>query len=206
MIHAYHVVMVTYGAWLPNDPRGSWSDFVAAWELYRFGRVPRGPVTGSLSQQPQLADQRQQIQRALKYPAVQFSGKQARAVGMGFANAAAKNQITIWACSILPEHVHLILARCAKSCETMTNFLKGEATKELNHQELHPLAMYRENGTAPKPWARKHWQVYLDSEQAIEAAIAYVVDNPQKEGMPQQSWRCVSPFAGIESNIVTYPT
>ncbi|MCX7422584.1 MAG: hypothetical protein NT013_23995 [Planctomycetia bacterium] len=205
MIHGYHVIIVTYGSWLPNDPRGSWSDFVAAWELYRFGRVPRAPANGSLSNNPQLAIQRGQIQRSLKYPAVQFTGQQARAVGNGFLNAANKNRITIWACSILPEHVHLVLGRCAKSCETKTNFLKGEATKELNKQNLHPLAAHSKDGRTPTPWAKKHWQVYLDSEQAIENAMAYVLDNPEKEGKPRQTWPCVTPFTGIESNIVSYP-
>ena len=206
MIHGYHVIIVTYGSWLPNDPRGSWSDFVAAWELYRFGRVPAAPATGSLHTQPQLAVEREQIQRSLKYPAVQFTGEQARAVGMGFLTAATKNKITLWACSILPEHVHLVLGRCAKSCETKTNFLKGEATKELNNQELHPLAAHRQHDATPTPWARKHWQVYLDSGQSIENAIAYVVDNPVKEGKPLQTWQCVTRFTGIESNIVAYPT
>ncbi len=34
---AYHVIFGAYGFWLPNDPRGSWSDFVAAWELFLAG-------------------------------------------------------------------------------------------------------------------------------------------------------------------------
>ena len=34
-----HVIITAYGFWLPNDPRGSWSDFVGAWELLRFGRA-----------------------------------------------------------------------------------------------------------------------------------------------------------------------
>lgn len=37
MIHAYHFILSAYGFWLPNDPRGSWSDFVGAWELFRYG-------------------------------------------------------------------------------------------------------------------------------------------------------------------------
>src|SRR5437899_6098149 len=41
MVLASHVIFTTYGFWLPNDPRGSWSDFVAAWELFRAG----GPAT-----------------------------------------------------------------------------------------------------------------------------------------------------------------
>lgn len=205
MIHGYHVIIVTYGSWLPNDPRGSWSDFIAAWELYRFGRVPRAPAIGSFAERPELAQRRAVIQESLKYPVVQWTGQQARAVGIGFANAIVKNRITVWACSILPEHVHLVLGRGAKSCEQMTNFLKGEATKELNRQSLHPLAGFMEDGRPPTPWARKHWQVYLDSEQSIENAIGYVLENPIKEGKPAQRWPWITPFAGIESNIVSYP-
>ena len=37
MIHGYHVILPMYGFWLPNDPRGSWSEFVRKWELTRFG-------------------------------------------------------------------------------------------------------------------------------------------------------------------------
>ena len=45
-----HVIITTYGFWLPNDPRGSWSDFVGAWELLRYGRSTEGddpPVGGA---------------------------------------------------------------------------------------------------------------------------------------------------------------
>lgn len=30
MVLAYHVIFGAYGFWLPNDPRGSWSKFVAS--------------------------------------------------------------------------------------------------------------------------------------------------------------------------------
>ena len=33
----YHVIFSAYGFWLPNDPRGSWSDFVGSWDLFRAG-------------------------------------------------------------------------------------------------------------------------------------------------------------------------
>ena len=49
MIHGYHAIFGAYGFWLPNDPRGSWSDFVGAWELFRFG-----PTTKSLERKTEL--------------------------------------------------------------------------------------------------------------------------------------------------------
>jgi len=44
MVRAYHVIFGMYGFWLPNDERGSWSDFVGSWELL-----------GSVKQQPSVS-------------------------------------------------------------------------------------------------------------------------------------------------------
>lgn len=33
MVLGFHVIFSAYGFWLPNDPRGSWSDWVRKWEL-----------------------------------------------------------------------------------------------------------------------------------------------------------------------------
>ena len=41
MVLGYHCVFTAYGFWLPNDPRGSWSDFVRKWELVRFGKTTK---------------------------------------------------------------------------------------------------------------------------------------------------------------------
>ncbi len=47
MIVGYHIIFGMYGFWLPNDPRGSWSDFVGSWELYRFGLDPSPAIDRS---------------------------------------------------------------------------------------------------------------------------------------------------------------
>jgi hypothetical protein len=41
MVRWHHLIITAYGFWLPNDPRGSWSDFVGAWELLRFGEATK---------------------------------------------------------------------------------------------------------------------------------------------------------------------
>ncbi len=41
MILAARLIFSAYGFWLPNDPRGSWSDFVRPWELLRFDRATK---------------------------------------------------------------------------------------------------------------------------------------------------------------------
>jgi len=37
MIAGHHLVFGVYGFWLPNDPRGSYSDFVGSIDLYLAG-------------------------------------------------------------------------------------------------------------------------------------------------------------------------
>jgi REP element-mobilizing transposase RayT len=205
MIHGYHVIWGAYGFWLPNDPRGSWSDFVGSWELARFGRASRSIERRDVN--PAQWDAWRAVAiKALRFPPVQLTGPQARAVGRGFAVGARKSRLTIWACSILPEHVHLVVARHTYKVEQVCNLLKGEATKQMKAESLHPQQRFQHGGgTLPSLWAQGQWRVYLDSEQSIEAAIHYVEQNPLKEGKPPQKWFFVTPFAGLEqSGWTTY--
>jgi REP element-mobilizing transposase RayT len=206
MVYGYHVIWGTYGFWLPNDPRGSWSDFVYSWELARFGKATKS-VERIEVDVAQWARWRAEAQQALKYPAVVLSGEQARSVGHGFANGVRKSRYCIWACSILPEHVHLVIARHTYEVEKIANLLKGEATKQLKAESLHPQARFvGADGKFPSLWAEGQWKVFLDNEEAVDAAIRYVEDNPGKEGKPRQKWSFVTPFAGIEkAGWVTYP-
>ncbi|MEQ8785456.1 MAG: hypothetical protein RIC55_04125 [Pirellulaceae bacterium] len=207
MIHGYHVILPMYGFWLPNDPRGSWSDFVRKWELVRYGKATRSldrREATELSERERR--QREAASDSLDYPAVSIDGRQALAIARGFAEQTPKSNYTIWACSILPEHTHLVIARHRYKVEQIANLLKGAATNRINEEGLHPLAQYAKPGKRPpRMWASQQWKVYLDSEQAIEDAIHYVEENPEKEGKTRQTWSFVAPFAGVtRSGWTTY--
>src|SRR6059058_115899 len=103
MIVGYHVIFSTYGFWLPNDPRGSWSQFVGSWELLRYGRATKTDQRGSLARRPHDRAMRLEAKGALKYPPVQFNGVQARAVARGFARYVESADLPVWACAILPD-------------------------------------------------------------------------------------------------------
>ncbi len=205
MIHGYHVIFGTYGFWLPNDPRGSWSDFIYAWELARFGKATKS-VDRVDVEPTEYAVWRANALRALTYPPVSLNGVQSRAVGEGFAKFSSNSKLGIWACSILPEHVHLVVGRHRYKMEIAANLLKGAATKRLKDVGLHPMSAYKqEDGRVPHMWAKHQWIVYLESEQAIENAIEYVEANPVREGKPTQRWNCVIPFTGISTaGWITY--
>src|SRR4051812_40638073 len=98
MIIGYHLIMTAYGFWLPNDPRGSWSDFVRSWELLRFGPATKVDTTHSVAGRKHDFKLRRAAKKALKDPEVHFSGVQARSVGNGFAEFAKRSGLTIWAC------------------------------------------------------------------------------------------------------------
>ena len=53
-------------------------------------------------------------------------------------------------------------------------------------------------------WAQRLWKVYLDTPEAIEAAILYVEENPVKEGKPPQIWHCVTPYRCLDLGWITY--
>ncbi len=206
MIHGYHVILPHYGFWLPNDPRGSWSDFIASWELVRFGKTTRQLEQRTLSQlSSEELTLRDEMRNALRFPPVTLTGKQALSVAKGFQTQATKSGYLIWACAILPEHTHLVIARHKYKVEQMANLLKGAATTQLNADDLHPLAQCVKPGERPPGmWARHHWKVYLDSDEQIENAIGYVIANPLKEGKRQQAWKWITPYRGLEAGWTTY--
>src|SRR5687768_5402121 len=129
---AYHVIITAYGFWLPNDPRGSWSDFVGAWELLRFGGpATKVDTTQSVAHIDHDRAHRADMKQHLQYPEAHFTGIQARAIGAGFAKAAREASYSIFACAILPEHCHLIIARHERHIGRISGHLKARATQQL---------------------------------------------------------------------------
>jgi len=194
---AYHLIITAYGFWLPNDPRGSWSDFVRAWELFRFG----GPATKtterrSVAKRGHDIAKRLEAKKHLARHAVEFTGAQALAISRGFADYARRTGLIIHACAILPKHAHLVVARHTCSIEHVARLLKSAATTQLMQIGMHPFVDFRyRDGTLPTPWARKQWSVYLNNFDEIRRAIDYVESNPTREGKRRQSWSFVTPFS-----------
>jgi REP element-mobilizing transposase RayT len=196
MVLGYHVIFSTYGFWLPNDPRGSWSDFVGSWELLRYGPATKTTERRSVAYRAHDRAERLAAKGALKYPPVNFTGVQARAVARGFAGYLDGTGVSVWACAILPDHVHLVTGRPGTTVERLVIQLKGAATRELEREGIHPLAAHRcERGRVPKCWARGQWKVYLDADD-VTRAIRYVEDNPSKEGKTKQGWSFVTAYRG----------
>jgi REP element-mobilizing transposase RayT len=134
--------------------------------------------------------------KALVYPEVIFDGHQALSVARGLAAMAAKSNYVIHACAILPSHVHLVVVRHHYPIEQVVRLLRQAATRQLVQDGLHPFSsLRRENNRLPSVWAHDFWKTFLYEEDDVRRAVAYVEENPAKEGKRPQHWWFVTPLA-----------
>lgn len=179
MIIGYHAIFTTYGTWLPNDPRGSYSKEIYKAELAEPGRIQYG------RQNPQPGRERVRRFRAaamprLSRPPYYITNATRASVAEGFATVTERLRLTVLACSIMNDHVHLLVLRSKYRIEYLVNQFKGAATSNLKLNKT--------------PWTRKAWKVFIDDEEALEAAAAYIEANPMAAGLRPQRWEFVSPL------------
>ena len=183
MIVAYHSIFCGYGFWLPNDPRGSWSDFVGSWELF----CAAGPATTcdtrhSLAAREHNAATRAAGKLALMHPPMRFNPRQIESIAAGFAHVCTETGCSVLACAIMPDHVHIVIRRHPRMIESLVAHLKSRATKQLTQDGLRP----------DQPiWARRGWNRFLDAAD-VAGAIRYVNNNPIKAGLQTQNWPFVT--------------
>src|SRR5438552_17762491 len=132
MVLGHHVIFGAYGFWLPNDPRGSWSDFVGAWELYKFGgAATRTNEKRSLAHDSHDVRLRRETKQHLLYPVVRFNDRQRELISGGFAQAVEEGQYGVHALCIGHDHSHAIVARHERTIEQIAKHLKSKATMAL---------------------------------------------------------------------------
>ena len=197
MFLGFHFIFSAYGFWLPNDPRGSWSTTIRRFDLLKFDPATKVNTTRSVAATPHDYRKRLQAKQALRYPPVQFNGRQASAIATGFAHNAAKQGYALHALAIMPDHAHLLMRWNATDVDRIATQFKARATSKLNDAGLNPMAAYpRKNGTLPSPWARNHWCPFIRTQEHMHAAIRYVENNPIKAGFKPQRWKIVTPYTG----------
>jgi REP element-mobilizing transposase RayT len=195
MVLAYHLVFSAYGFWLPNDPRGSGSSIVLSEALREYGPATKVTTRHSVASKPHDIALRLEAKTALQYPPVLFNDEQCRAIGRGFGEFVKRSGVIVWACAIMADHVHLVIARHRYKVEQMANLMKGAATSALLFEGLHPFQEYRDKrGKVPHCWGGGEYKVFLNTVEEILQRIRYVEDNPVKEGRLRQMWEFVTPF------------
>jgi REP element-mobilizing transposase RayT len=191
---AYHVTLSTYGFWLPNDPRGSWSTEVRSPGLRPFGPATTVSDRRSVAHATHNITLRLRAKKSLKYPAVRFDGLQALSVANGFAKQVRKSGYIIHACAILPSHVHLVIRRHSYDISQIVRLLRQSATMQLLSDGRHPFAAIRTPKRLVSVWGQSYWEDWLYKTEDVPRFIKYVENNPVKEGKRRQRWSFVVPF------------
>lgn len=179
MIIAYHAVFTTYGTWLPNDPRGSYSGKIYNEELSALGATRYGRQCPQPPRDKLLRFWTDSLPCISRKPF--FINDHSRpAIAAGFTRVIQKLKLMAPACAIMNDHVHILVLRSKYSIEYLVNQLKGAATAELKLKQT--------------PWTRGCWKVFINDTESLAAAADYIRANPAAAGLADQSWDFVTPF------------
>ena len=187
MVLAYHLVWTLYGSWLPNDPRGSMSRFIASDPIAELGAIHYGRKRV----QPPSRTIREFYREAadkLAHPLLTLGPSDVSIVARAFAETIRSRSYTCYACAIMRDHVHLVTRKHKDKAEQMIEQLQ-QASRTLliesgSREPDHPV------------WGGPGWVVYLDAVEDIERTIRYVENNPGKSRQPRQTHAFVTPYDG----------
>jgi REP element-mobilizing transposase RayT len=187
VVIAHHLVWTVYGTWLPNDPRGSGSQYVATEVLAELGPLHYGRKRN----QPHPHAVREFYDRAeprLVFPVIRFDSKQIEIVAAALGEVIQKERYTCFAAAVLPDHVHLVIRKHRDRAETMIETLQESTRLRLSTCDFippdHPV------------WTKGGYKRFLDSPEAVRTVIRYVENNPVKSALPPQRWPFVTPYNG----------
>lgn len=185
VILASHLVFSGYAHWLSNDPRGSGSIETRKDELRDLGDVHQGRK----HIQPHRDELRQFHRNAkgrLDHEIVWFQEQHRTVIGNAVGSAAQNRGYTLWACAVCSNHAHVVVRSHRDRSELIWDNLSISATDALRKAGLvaadHPV------------WSHRIYKVFLYTSDDVLGRIDYVEQNPEKEGLPRQSWSFVTTY------------
>jgi REP element-mobilizing transposase RayT len=194
MAIATHCIWGAYGFWLPNDPRGSGSTFVGSHAIWEAGgEATLVHASRSLAHQNHDRQLRMAGKVALRKPAMRFTDAHINAIGVGFAAAVRIGNYNLYACAIMPDHVHIVAGHPPDLAAKIVAHLKSFGTKEINRRGLNPYAALQ-GRDGQRVWADRFRHVFLSAAD-LPRCVQYVRDNPIKAGLPAQNWNFLRAWA-----------
>jgi len=187
IVIAYHLIWTAYGWWLPNDPRGSTSRAIATDLLAELGELHYGRK----KVQPASHEIREFYERAvplLKFALLEFRTEEIQGIAAAFSSSMSCNQYTCYACTIMPDHVHVLIRKHRHKAEEMV----------ANLQQASRLRLCRSGLRSPDHpvWGGPGWKVFLDDPDGVYRTIRYIEANRSKLGLARQRWDFVKDYDG----------
>jgi REP element-mobilizing transposase RayT len=187
MVLAHHLILMGYGHWLPNDPRGSWSSKVESDRLKELGK----PHWGRNKVQPskdQLREFHQCAERELAYPQLWLDPLQRAMIAGAVGEVIAEHKLTCWACALLPNHAHLLVRAHRLEGEQMLALFKDRARKMLANRSFAP--------SDHPVFSAAKGDVFKYTPAEIRSCITYIWDNFRKHRVPPQRYPFVTEYDG----------
>ncbi|OQA02724.1 MAG: hypothetical protein BWY69_00898 [Planctomycetes bacterium ADurb.Bin401] len=139
----YMLTWRTYGTWLQGDERGYIKD-------------------------GQLLNQNQKLEQAnkenLKKEPIEFNAMQIEAVKKSIIQEAKRLNQKIYALSVLPNHIHLLVEKIDESIESTAAFYKTTAR----------ISLYK-NGLEGKIWAKGYDKRYIFTQEELLNRMVYIL-------------------------------
>jgi REP element-mobilizing transposase RayT len=139
-----------------------------------FGSATKVKTRSSVASAPHDRRLRLEAKKALKHSEVRLTGRQALSVAKGFREVVERAACEVYACAVLPGHVHLVIGELRYPVERFVNRLKGAATRQLIADGLHPFMNRAEKAEIPTVWGRGLRKVFLNNEAELRQRINYV--------------------------------
>jgi REP element-mobilizing transposase RayT len=162
-LFALHITWTCYGTRLPGDKRS----YVSNTLLPKRGYVPKQNIPGT----PYSVNNRYAKTQAAalqKWPTVLLTADQAVAAAQSLVEAAGKRGWRILRGTVMANHIHVVVTDCPADGEAVRRVLKGNSQAALSKRQ----------GRCRKWWTQGGSDRYKHGQDAIEAAIRYVADQP----------------------------
>jgi REP element-mobilizing transposase RayT len=187
IIIGHHLILHGYGHWLPNDPRGSGSTGIRDEKLEDLGPVH----TGRKKQQPpheKLREFRRAAEPLLDFELLWFDDAKRQALAESIEETIRSNGYTVWACAVMRNHIHLCVRRHRDDAKTIWGKFAEQTIAGLrlfaNVPPLHPI------------WSQRPYKVFLYTPDDVRRVVAYIENNPAKDGLAPQSYSFVTRYDG----------
>ena len=182
---AHHLILHGYGHWLPNDPRGSGSGELRQEKFDHLGTIHKGRKKVQPSRK-ELREFSQDAKPILDFEPLWFDAEKRQTIGVAFAGLVEETGYTVWACTILKNHVHLCVRRHRDDAVTtwyrFADVSRSELLKSDDVDDNHPV------------WSDRPYKVFLYTPEDVRRIVKYTEENPVKEGLPAQKWSFVKEY------------
>ncbi len=151
----FHVVISTYGSWLPGDPRG----FRALHHrVHVQGDYKNPPLPGS------FVEFRENAKRIMKFPPRKLTVAERAIDGQACVTKFAESEAFLFCIAAATTHVHLLVKLRPAAVRTVLGEIKGHA-----YHAMH------QAGYAAKLWAKRFRALPVENLRHFRAVYHYIL-------------------------------